>query len=167
MVSHGESWRDSCAARDVTDLAIGSSDWLGQMCFGWSLAISVPRLLDLNADINLRLDSGYKTSIGLLEGVTVRRSNDERYHDRRQGRGKKVHCQPATSLTPRSIKGSPSENTPNHKRNYNEAPEYPWPHNVGTVHHFRKPARYTRRTRPNPQGRYKTIRLHFNSWPNV
>jgi hypothetical protein len=29
MVSHGESWRGSCAARDVTDLAIGSSDWLG------------------------------------------------------------------------------------------------------------------------------------------
>jgi len=28
MVSHGESWRGSCAARDVTDLAIGSSDWL-------------------------------------------------------------------------------------------------------------------------------------------
>jgi len=29
MVSHGESWRDTCAARGVTDLAIGSSDWLG------------------------------------------------------------------------------------------------------------------------------------------
>jgi len=30
MVSHGESWRDTCAARGVTDLAIGSSDWLGR-----------------------------------------------------------------------------------------------------------------------------------------
>jgi len=29
MVSHGERWRDSCPARGVTHLAIGSSDWLG------------------------------------------------------------------------------------------------------------------------------------------
>jgi len=29
MVSHGESGRDSCPARGVTDLSIGSSDWLG------------------------------------------------------------------------------------------------------------------------------------------
>jgi len=29
MVSHGESGRDSRPARGVTDLAIGSSDWLG------------------------------------------------------------------------------------------------------------------------------------------
>ena len=29
MVSHGEIGRDSCPARGVTDLAIGSSDWLG------------------------------------------------------------------------------------------------------------------------------------------
>jgi len=30
MVSHGESRRDSCPARGVLDLAIGSSDWLGR-----------------------------------------------------------------------------------------------------------------------------------------
>ena len=29
MVSHGERWHDSCTARGVTHLAIGSSDWLG------------------------------------------------------------------------------------------------------------------------------------------
>jgi len=29
MVSHGEIWHNSCAARGMTDLAIGSSDWLG------------------------------------------------------------------------------------------------------------------------------------------
>ena len=29
MVSHGEGGRDSCPARGVTDLAIGSSGWLG------------------------------------------------------------------------------------------------------------------------------------------
>jgi hypothetical protein len=31
MVSHGESVRDSCSARGVRDLAIGSSDWLGSV----------------------------------------------------------------------------------------------------------------------------------------
>jgi len=39
MVSHGERWRDSCLARGVTHLAIGSSDWLGPMRFKRSLAI--------------------------------------------------------------------------------------------------------------------------------
>ena len=33
MVSHGWSRRDFCAAEGVTDLAIGSSDWLGRIGF--------------------------------------------------------------------------------------------------------------------------------------
>ena len=33
MVSHGERWRAACAAGCVTDLAIGSSDWLGMNYF--------------------------------------------------------------------------------------------------------------------------------------
>jgi len=43
MVSHGERWRDSCPARGVTHLAIGSSDWLGVISFDkWENPLASP-----------------------------------------------------------------------------------------------------------------------------
>ena len=54
MVSHGGSGRDSCPARGVTDLAIGSSDWLGISIFRRDLETIDTLIAEREANLTIR-----------------------------------------------------------------------------------------------------------------